>query len=108
MKHPQEKTLQTRLSVRLTPRASSNAVLRYEGGVLHLRLTAPPVEGAANAACCTYVAALLGLRPAQVSVSQGYKSRDKVLTVSGLSEEAVRERLTQSAVTPVATTASQH
>ena len=36
------------------------------------------------------------------------ESRDKVLTVSGLSEEAVRERLTQSAVTPVATTASQH
>ena len=56
MKHPQEKTLQTRLSVRLTPRASSNAVLRYEGGVLFLRLTAPLIEGAANAACCAYVA----------------------------------------------------
>ena len=56
MKHPQEKTLQTRLSVRLTPRASSNAVLRYEDGVLFLRLTAPLIEGAANAACCAYVA----------------------------------------------------
>ena len=107
MKPPQEETPKMWLSVRLTPRASSNAVLRYEGGVLHLRLTAPPVEGAANAACCAYVAALLGLRPSQVMVSHGYKSRDKVLTVSGISEETVWERLTQSAVAPVATTASQ-
>ena len=106
MKPSQTETPQPLLSVRLTPRASSNAVLRYEGGVLHLRLTAPPVEGAANAACCTYVAVLLGLRPSQVSVSQGYKSRDKILTVSRLSEEAVRERLTQSAV--ASATASQH
>ena len=95
MKSSQTETPQTRLSVRLTPRASSNAVLRYEGGVLHLRLTAPPVGGAANAACCTYVAVLLGLRPSQVSVSQGYKSRDKILTVRGLLEETVQEILIQ-------------
>ena len=93
MKPPQTETTQTRLSVRLTPRASSNAVLRYEDGVLHLRLTAPPIEGAANAACCAYVAALLGLRPSQVVVSQGYKNRDKVLAITGLSEKTVRERL---------------
>ncbi len=83
-----------RLPVRLTPRASSNAVLRYADGVLFLRLTAPPVEGAANAACCTYVADLLGLRPAQVTVSHGHKSRDKVLAITGLFEETMRERLT--------------
>jgi uncharacterized protein YggU (UPF0235/DUF167 family) len=86
---------QARLSVRLTPRASSNAVLRYTDRVLFLRLTAPPVEGAANAACCAYVAGLLGLRPSQVAVSQGHKSRDKALTITGLSEETVRERLTR-------------
>ena len=93
MKAAPDKDPQVALSVRLTPRASSNAVLRYEGGVLHLRLTAPPVEGAANAACCAYVAALLGIRPAQVAVRHGHKSRDKVLAVSGLSAEMVGERL---------------
>ena len=93
MKAAPDKDPQVALSLRLTPRASSNAVLRYEGGVLHLRLTAPPVEGAANAACCAYVAALLGIRPAQVAVRHGHKSRDKVLAVSGLSAEMVGERL---------------
>ena len=91
----QHETPQTRLSVRLTPRAANNAVVRYADGVLFLRLSAPPVEGAANAACCAYVAHLLGLRPSQVAVSQGHKSRDKALTITGLSEETVRERLTR-------------
>jgi uncharacterized protein YggU (UPF0235/DUF167 family) len=82
-----------RVTVRLTPRASSNAVLPYGDGVLFLRLTAPPVEGAANASCRAYVADLLGLRPSQVSVCHGHKSRDKAVTITGLSEEIVRERL---------------
>ena len=56
MKPSQVEMPLVRLSVRLTPRASSNAVLRYEDGVLFLRLTAPLIEGAANAACCAYVA----------------------------------------------------
>lgn len=93
MTNPAKATPQTRLSVRLTPRASSNAVVRYADGVLFLGLTAPPVEGAANAACGAYVADLLGLRPSQVSVSHGHKSRDKTLAITGLSEETVREGL---------------
>lgn len=79
--------------MRLPPRVSSNAVVRYADGVRYLRLTAPPVEGAANSACCAFVADLLGLRPSQVTVSQGHKSRDKALTITGLSEETVQERL---------------
>ncbi len=60
---------------------------------LTVRVTAPPIDGAANAACCAFVAELLGVRPAQVMVSQGHKSRDKVLEITGLSEERVWERL---------------
>lgn len=102
MTTPANTVPQTGLSVRLTPRASANAVVRYADGVLFLRLAAPPVEGAANAAWASYVADLLGLRPSQVTVSHGHKSRDKhghksrdkVLAITGLSEETVRERLT--------------
>jgi len=93
MKKEADKPSQTRLSVRLTPRASSNAVTRCTDGILYLRVSAAPVEGAANAACCAYVAELLVLRPSQVTVSQGHKNRSKVLTITGLSEETVWERL---------------
>lgn len=50
-----------KVSVRVTPRASSNAVSGFRDGVLHLRLTAPPVEGAANEACRAFVAEILGV-----------------------------------------------
>jgi uncharacterized protein YggU (UPF0235/DUF167 family) len=85
-----------RLSVRLTPRASTNTILRYAGGVLFLRLTAPPVEGAANAACCRYVADLLGIAPSLVSVQAGHKSRDKVLAIEGLTSNALESALAES------------
>ena len=61
----------------MTPRASRNEVLRYEAGVLHLRLMAPPVEGAANAACCAFVANLQGVPKSDVWVTAGFKSREK-------------------------------
>jgi len=68
-------------------------LLRYEGGVLHLRLTAPPVEGAANAACCAFVASLLGVPKSDVAVKSGHRSREKTLAIEALSPEQVR-RLT--------------
>lgn len=46
MKSVPDNPLETRLSVRLTPRASQNAVVRYADGALSLRLTAPPVQKA--------------------------------------------------------------
>lgn len=93
MKVKPETQPQARLSVRVTPRASANAVVRFENGVLHLRLTAPPVGGAANAACCAFVAEALGVRVGQVTVVGGHKSRDEMLLVTGLCSEEVRARL---------------
>jgi uncharacterized protein (TIGR00251 family) len=87
---------ETRLSVRVTPRASKNSVMRYKDGVLYIRLAAPPVEGAANNACCVFVAKLLRLRASQVAVCSGLKSRDKVLVIARLSEEIIRSRLQEA------------
>lgn len=82
------------LNVRVTPRSARNGVIKYEDGVLHLRLTAPPVEGAANAACESYLAELLEVSKSSVAVTRGPKSRDKTLTVTGISEAQGRARLT--------------
>jgi hypothetical protein len=86
-----------KISVRVTPRASANVVTGYREGVLHVRLTAPPVEGAANEACCAFVAAILGVSKSQVSVSGGAHNRNKVLAIRGLSLEQVEQRLASSA-----------
>lgn len=89
--------LTTKLDVRVTPRASTNAMTGYVDGVLSLRLTAPPVEGAANEACCAFVAGLLGVSKSQVTVAGGTKSRNKVLSITGMSSEQVSARLASAA-----------
>src|SRR5207245_2825850 len=47
------------ISIRVQPRASRNAVVGWTGDTLNIRLTAPPVEGAANTACLKFLADLL-------------------------------------------------
>jgi len=90
-KDPQEPV--AKLSVRVTPRASTNAATGYVDGLLTIRLTAPPVEGAANEACCAFVAGLLGVGKSQVSVSGGAHNRNKVLAIRGLTPSQVQEAL---------------
>lgn len=77
-----------RLAVRLTPRASregvDGVVLGADGRrMLQLRLAAPPVDGAANAALVAFVAKALRLRKSEVAIVSGEKSRMKMLLLSG-------------------------
>jgi uncharacterized protein len=78
------------LKIRLTPRGSRNEVLGWESDTLRVKITAPPVEGAANKACVEFIAERLGVKRAQVSIISGEKSRDKILRISGLNGENVR------------------
>ena len=80
-------------AVKAVPRASRNAIAEVREGVLVVRLCAPPVEGKANAALIAYLAEAFGLRKGQVSIKVGEKSRHKIVVLSGLSPEQVRERI---------------
>lgn len=77
-----------RLAVRLTPRAATDRVdgvgADADGRpLLLLRVKAPPVEGAANAALVAWVARALGLRKADVSILAGETGRIKRLHLAG-------------------------
>lgn len=81
-----------RLAVRLTPRASREGVDGVVQGpdgrrMLQLRLTAPPVDGAANAALVGFVAKALRLRKSEIAIVSGEKARLKLLELSGDSTE---------------------
>jgi uncharacterized protein len=81
------------LPVAVQPRASRNAVAGLHGSALKLLLTAPPVEGAANAACLRLLADLLGVSRARLSILKGAKGRQKLIGVTDMSIDAVRARL---------------
>jgi len=77
------------LRVRVQPRASRSAIAGTREGALLVRLTAPPVEGAANAALVKLLAKTLDLPPSALSVARGARGRDKLLHVTGLSAPQV-------------------
>ena len=81
------------LIVRVLPRASRNQVVGVEQGAIKIKITAPPVEGAANAALIDFVADWLGVRKSAVSIVSGEKARHKRVQVAGLTVEAVRRKL---------------
>jgi len=78
------------LTVRVVPRSSRNQIVGMENGALKIKLTAPPVEGAANAALIEFVAEWLSVRKSAVTIMSGDKARRKVVRVSGVTAEQVK------------------
>jgi len=85
--------VQARIRVRLTPRAARDAIAGWQDGVLRVRVTAPPVEGRANAALERLLAGALGLPKTAVRVVGGAQSRDKTVAVEGITQEEALRRL---------------
>lgn len=81
------------IKIRVQPRAAKNQVSGIMDGALKVRLTAPPVDGAANKACCAFIAELLGVAKGRVAVCHGHTGRNKTVRVEGLTARQVLERL---------------
>jgi hypothetical protein len=88
-----------RINVRVQPRASRNKIDGVVEDQLRIRLTAPPVENAANTACLEMLAALFGVPKSRVHQLGGMKSREKVFHVDGQASELV-EILRREVETP--------
>ena len=71
------------ISVRVQPRASSNAVLYVRNGQLLVRTTAAPADGKANKAVIGLLAAFLDIAPSRIHLVRGKTARNKDLRISG-------------------------
>ncbi|MBP2662618.1 MAG: hypothetical protein H6Q71_566 [Firmicutes bacterium] len=72
--------------VRVQPRSSKNKIAGIMGNCLKINLTAPPVDGAANTACITFVASLLDVAKSAVAITNGQSNRSKVIKVTGVTK----------------------
>ncbi len=87
--------------IRVQPRARRDELLGERDGRLLVGVTAPPVDGKANAAVCKLLAKAAGVPASRVSVVRGERSRDKLVRVEGVEDEAaLRARLGLSAERP--------
>lgn len=82
-----------RLAVKLSPKASRNAVLGWHGDLLKMSVTAAPERGRANAAAAALLAETLGLPKSAVQLERGATSHQKLFVVAGLGAAEVRRRL---------------
>lgn len=71
-------------SVRVQPRASKDELAGERAGALLVRLTAPPLEGAANSALVRLLARALGVPPSAVEILRGESGRNKLVRVRGV------------------------
>jgi uncharacterized protein (TIGR00251 family) len=82
-----------RLAIRLTPRASREEIAGERDGVLLVRVTAPPVDGAANEALVRLLSKRLRVAKGAVRIVSGDTSRTKTVEVDGLEDAEIRVRL---------------
>jgi uncharacterized protein (TIGR00251 family) len=85
--------MDAQISIRLQPRAKRNEVVGERNGAIVVRVTAPPVDGKANAALCALIARSVRVSSTCVYVVRGQTSREKVVRVEGVTQEALRSAL---------------
>ena len=81
------------LNLRIIPRAQKNAIQGEHGDALKIRLCAPPVDGAANAALVEFLSETLSLPRARVQLLAGATSRHKRVLLAGCPSSSVRSIL---------------
>jgi uncharacterized protein (TIGR00251 family) len=79
------------LAVRVTPRASRDAIEGEYRGALKVRVTAPPLDDRANQAVRSLLAGRLKVPLSAVKILSGEKSRNKRVQISGISRNQVLE-----------------
>ena len=88
----------TAISVKVIPRAKKNEVAGLmEDGSVRIRLTAPPVEGAANQALVEFLSELLQIHKNQIEIVAGLSSERKLISLVGISPHAVEGILRRAA-----------
>src|SRR6266571_4320071 len=82
------------LAVKLQPRASRTEIDQPQGGELKIKVTAPPVDSAANEALIRFLAERLDCPRNRVELVRGHTSRHKLLKLHGISAEFALAKLT--------------
>lgn len=80
-----------RFAVRVQPRASRTEIAGTHGDALKVRLSAPPVDGAANEALVNFLAEIFAVGRRDVRILAGESSRSKIVEIDGITGRAVHD-----------------
>ncbi len=75
------------------PGAKRNEVVRFEAGVWHIKIAAPPTEGKANKELIDFLSEVLDISKGRISIDKGATSHRKLIELEGMTKEAAEEKL---------------
>jgi len=78
------------IDVKVTPRASRNEIVDMRDGVLGVRVTAAPVDDAANRAVVKLIAKRAGVAPSRVRIARGARGRRKRIEIEGAGPDELK------------------
>ena len=81
------------LSIVVVPRASKSSIGQLSDGTFQVRVVAPPVDGAANAALLRFLADILSVPRSRLAIASGAPSGRKRIAVTGVSPDELEVRL---------------
>ena len=81
------------LSVVVVPRSGKSSIAQLADGTIQIRIAAPPVDGAANAALLRFLADILDVRRSRLAITSGASSRRKRVVIVGLAPDELEIRL---------------
>ncbi len=79
--------------MRVHPNTTENEIVDFADRVLRVRVSAPPVKGRANKELIAFLSQILDVGKSKITIIKGHTSRNKVLAISGLSQQEIVERL---------------
>ena len=79
--------------IQVIPHASRAEIAGVQEGAFKVKVTAPPVEGAANEACIKLLAGELRLKKSQLEIFSGAKSRKKTVMVKNISKAELEKKI---------------
>jgi uncharacterized protein len=82
------------LNLHIQPRASRNEVCGIHDNAVKLRLTSPPVDGAANRLCCEFLAKLFKVSKSSIEIVSGETSRHKRVRITGADQSELEKIIT--------------
>ncbi len=72
------------INVKVEPRSSKKGITGVVGDTLKVRLTSPPVGGAANEQLIEVLSEELGIKKRSIRIEKGLASRQKVVRIDGI------------------------
>jgi uncharacterized protein (TIGR00251 family) len=79
--------------VQVVPRASRAEIAGIQEGALKIKITALPVDGAANEACLKLLAKALKLKKGQMEILAGAKSRKKIVLITDVNKKDLEAKI---------------